>query len=252
MIAKTGMRWRTNGAELLFSPQFVCFVLFLERAQHYCDRGIHLKYANSWQRICLLVLDLPLGGRSPTQLRSLSAVCLQTPVILPHSTTLRQSHFSPSHPRCVCLDAVRTGWGQPVGGGGDDDKWWGSWKCITACRFITTVLKTFSTKTVQDKIISISAGEEAFSSIHSLSWQLRDLLRSFQLHSIIWAQLELLIQCFIISVTAIRMILILLCKLHFSQITAVFQLPEEMCFYLVALKQETVEIMNTLENSSLF
>lgn len=138
------------------------------------------------------------------------------------------------------------------GGGGGDDKWWGSWKCITACRFITTVLKTFSTKTVQDKIISISAGEEAFSSIHSLSWQLRDLLRSFQLHSIIWAQLELLIQCFIISVTAIRMILILLCKLHFSQITAVFQLPEEMCFYLVALKQETVEIMNTLENSSLF
>lgn len=29
-----------------------------------------LEYANSWQCVCLLVLDLPLGGRSPTQLRS--------------------------------------------------------------------------------------------------------------------------------------------------------------------------------------
>lgn len=107
----------------------LCFldVFFLGRAQHYRDRVIHLEYANSWQCICLLVLDLPLGGRSPTQLRSLSAVCLQTPVILPHSATLRQSHFSTSHPRCVCLEAVGLGWGRLVLGlGGVDvrDKWW--------------------------------------------------------------------------------------------------------------------------------
>lgn len=107
----------TNRAEAiiysLFSSVLLFFFVFcfLGRAQHYCDRVIHLEYANSWQCICLLVLDLPLGGRSPTQLRSLSAVCLQTPVILPHSATLRQSHFSTSHPRCVCLEAVGTGWG---------------------------------------------------------------------------------------------------------------------------------------------
>lgn len=97
-------RWWWNGEggtdkqsrnpSFLFPPQFC----FLGWAQHYCARVIHLEYANSWQCICLLVLDLPLGGRSPTQLRSLSAVCLQTPVILPHSATLRQSHFSTPHP----------------------------------------------------------------------------------------------------------------------------------------------------------
>lgn len=99
---------------------FVFFVLFcfLGRAQHYWDRGIHLEYANSWQCICLLVLDLPLGGRSPTQLHSLSAVCLQTPVILPHSATLRQSQFSTSHRRFVCLEAVGTRWGRLVGSEG--------------------------------------------------------------------------------------------------------------------------------------
>lgn len=121
-----------------------CF-LFWGRAQHYRDHVIHLEYANSWQCICLLVLDLPLGGRSPTQLRSLSAVCLQTPVILPHSATLRQSHFSTSHPLCVCLEAVGFAWGRLVLGfweGVDGkDKWWGSWECIISHCFITPVSK---------------------------------------------------------------------------------------------------------------
>lgn len=145
-----------SSSSFLLSFGFFCF---LGRAQHYRDRVIHLEYANSWQCICLLVLDLPLGGRSPTQLRSLSAVCLQTPVILPHSATLRQSHFSTSHPRCVCLEAVGTGWGRLVGKGGMQEKWCGSWKCITARRFIITIPKTFSTKAAFDvKIISISAG----------------------------------------------------------------------------------------------
>lgn len=113
-----------------FSPQFI----FEGRAQHGCDRVIHLEYANSWQCICLLVLDLPLGGRSPTQLRSLSAVCLKTPVILPHSATLRQSHFSTSHPPCVCLEAVWMRWGRLLRGGevpDAGDKWW--WKFDERC-----------------------------------------------------------------------------------------------------------------------
>lgn len=148
-----------SSSSLSFLLSFVCFFCFLGRTQHYNDHVIHLEYANSWQCICLLVLDLHLGGRSPTQLRSLSAVCLQTPVILPHSATLRQSHFSTSHPRCVCLEAVGTGWGRLVGKGGMREKGCGSWKCVTARLFNTTISKTFSTKAAVDvKIISISAG----------------------------------------------------------------------------------------------
>lgn len=63
------------------------------------------------------MLDLPLGGRPPTQLLSLSSVCLKTPVIHPHSATLRQSHFSTSHPRRICLGAAGTGRGGLNGGG---------------------------------------------------------------------------------------------------------------------------------------
>jgi len=118
------INWEKTPRFFFFSPLCYLMFSFLGRAQRYRDHVVHLEYANSWQCICLLVLDLPLGGRSPTQLRSLSAVCLQTPVILPHSATLRQSHFSTSHPRCVCLEAVGFGWGRLVlvfflGGGVD-------------------------------------------------------------------------------------------------------------------------------------
>lgn len=131
----------------LFSPQFCVLFCFLGRAQHYCDGVIHLEYANSWQCICLLVLDLPFGGLSPTQLRSLSAVCLQTPVILPHSATLRQSHFNTSHPRCVCLEAVGMGWGRLVGEGKRQEAWTndgGVRSALQRYSFITTIFKKLS------------------------------------------------------------------------------------------------------------
>lgn len=123
--------------KLLFSFFFLPQFIFEGRAQHGCNRVIHLEYANSWQCICLLVLDLPLGGRSPTQLRSLSAVCLKTPVILPHSATLRQSHFSTSHPPCVCLEAVWMRWGRLLWeerrlmqGTSDGEVWWASQRLV--------------------------------------------------------------------------------------------------------------------------
>lgn len=98
-------------------------LLFYLLSVHYfsqpCRDGvIHLEYANSWQRICLLVLDLPLGGRSPTQLLSLSSVCLKTPVIHPHSATLRQSHFSTSHPRPRLFGSSGAGARRSEPGGG--------------------------------------------------------------------------------------------------------------------------------------
>lgn len=154
---RTVKQSRNSSFLSFFLPQFI----FEGRAQHGCDRVIHLEYANSWQCICLLVLDLPLGGRSPTQLRSLSAVCLKTPVILPHSATLRQSHFSTSHPPCVCLEAVWMRWGRLLREERclmRGDKWWGSLTSVAAPRFIATVLETFSGKTPGVNIITISEG----------------------------------------------------------------------------------------------
>lgn len=79
-------------------------------AHHYCDCVVHLEYANSWRCMCLLVLVLHLGGHLPTELPSLSAVCLQTPVILPHTTTFHQSYFSGSRTAHVWSEAVGLGW----------------------------------------------------------------------------------------------------------------------------------------------
>lgn len=82
----------------------------LKWAHHYCYCVFHLEYANSLQCICLLVLDLPLGGHSPTQLLSLSAVCLKTPVFLPHAITLHQSHLSASNMPHVWSQTVGPRW----------------------------------------------------------------------------------------------------------------------------------------------
>lgn len=144
--------------KLLFSTCFVCFSFFSFLFKS--ELSITAIVSSIWNMqiadsaFACWCLTFPFGGRSPTQLRSLSAVCLQTPVILPHSATLRQSHFSTSHPRCVCLEAVGMGWGRLVGEGRDvrqGQMIWGSgggenWKCVTARHFIT-ILKTFSTKT---------------------------------------------------------------------------------------------------------
>lgn len=117
----TGRWWNGRGEDGETGQKLLFYLLSVHYFSQPCRDGvIHLEYANSWQRICLLVLDLPLGGRSPTQLLSLSSVCLKTPVIHPHSATLRQSHFSTSHPRRVCLGAAGMGRGglNEVGGGG--------------------------------------------------------------------------------------------------------------------------------------
>lgn len=57
-------------------------------------------------------LTFPLEVAHRLNYAPLSAVCLKTPVILPQSATLRQSHFSASRPPRVCLEAVWTRWGR--------------------------------------------------------------------------------------------------------------------------------------------
>lgn len=62
-------------------------------------------------------LTFPLEVAHRLNYAPLSAVCLKTPVILPQSATLRQSHFSASRPPRVCLEAVWTRWGRLRWGG---------------------------------------------------------------------------------------------------------------------------------------
>lgn len=93
-------------------------------------------------------LTFPLEVAHRLNYAPLSAVCLKTPVILPQSATLRQSHFSTSPPPRVCLEAVWTRWGRlPRGGwleGNDEEgggvegvgnEWWGSLTSAAAPRF---------------------------------------------------------------------------------------------------------------------
>lgn len=117
-------------------PRFLCSVSFF-----FCgELSITANVSSIWNMqiadsaFACWCLTFPPGGRSPTQLRCLSAVCLQTPVILPHSTALRQSHSGASHPRCVCFGCswdgmgdsrVRVG-GAARGGGGTNDEGVGS------------------------------------------------------------------------------------------------------------------------------
>lgn len=73
---KGGRRGCSNGAETpllsFYRHSMSPAPLFSGRAELSTAASVSsiLEYANSWQCVCLLVLDLPLGGRSPTQLRS--------------------------------------------------------------------------------------------------------------------------------------------------------------------------------------
>lgn len=88
-------------------------------------------------------LTFPLEVAHRLNYAPLSAVCLKTPVILPQSATLRQSHFSASRPPRVCLEAVWTrwgrlrwgGWGWGRGGRVVGNEWWRSLTCVAALRF---------------------------------------------------------------------------------------------------------------------
>lgn len=136
---------------------FCCFVFFT-------SSSALLRSCHPFGICKLLTVHLPAGAwpspwRSLTDSITLPICSLSAntcyPPTLRHPPPIPLQHISSS----VRLfrgswDGVRT-----AGRGGESmDKWWGSWKCMTARRFITIILKTFSAKTVHIKIISISAG----------------------------------------------------------------------------------------------
>lgn len=109
-------------------------------------------------------LTFPLEVAHRLNYAPLSAVCLKTPVILPQSATLRQSHSSALRPPRVCLEAVWTRWARlpALGGGG-----WGAsdgevWHALRHPVFIAPRLGKLSVS------ISFSRSEGCSVSVTSL------------------------------------------------------------------------------------